>query len=166
MALSPAVSPEFWRGAQNCPRSHSTLSRPALAAIQFAAWKWNQAVFRPRLSLKESDLTPRAFVGQPLPVAGVLDGRRRDCPAIQMTPGNYKTIARTFLPSRGLKPRDLPLGRSSRKFVAVRPNVRSFTAFAVQDNDAMDGESAGRMRSPLTTTSRIIEIPNQYGSSR
>jgi hypothetical protein len=66
--------------------------------------------------MKESDLTPRAFVGQPLPVAGALDGRRRGCPTIQMTPGNHKTIARTFPSSRGLKPRDLTLGYSSLKF--------------------------------------------------
>jgi len=30
--------------------------------------------------MKESDLTPRAFVGQPLPVAGVSDGRRHALP--------------------------------------------------------------------------------------
>src|SRR5205823_11749900 len=35
--------------------------------------------------MKESDLTPRAFVGQPFPVAGLLDGRRHACPTIQIT---------------------------------------------------------------------------------
>jgi hypothetical protein len=34
--------------------------------------------------MKENDLTPRAFEGQPLPVAGALDSKRGGCPTIQI----------------------------------------------------------------------------------
>ena len=46
--------------------------------------------------MKENDLTPRAFVGQPLPVAGLLDGRRRACPTIQMTRRARTRTSRTL----------------------------------------------------------------------
>src|SRR5207253_807028 len=91
--------------------------------------------------MKESDLTPRAFVGQPLPVAGVLDGRRHACPTIQITRCARTKTSRTHFPSsRGPQPRDLAFAHSPHKFVEVRPSARSFAVFAAQDDSAGRGE--------------------------